>query len=63
VSLDPEESIGDPVVVCGNRTAGIMRVLVGHACMLWRVTASGCYWCGARMCMLLRRAYALFVRA
>jgi hypothetical protein len=61
VSLDPEESIGDPVVVCGNRTAGIMRVLVGHACVLWRVNASGCYWCGARMRMLLRRAYALFV--
>ncbi len=46
VSLDPEESIGDPVVDCGNRTSGTMRVLVGHACVLWRVTASGCYWYG-----------------
>jgi hypothetical protein len=49
VSLDPEESIGDPVVGCGNRTTGIMRVLVGHACMLWRVNVNSCYWCGERM--------------
>jgi hypothetical protein len=45
VSLDPHESIGDPAVGCANRTAGIMRVLIGHTCALWRVNTSGCYWC------------------
>ena len=46
VSLDPEESIGDPTVDCGSRTVGIMRVVFGHNCSLWRVNATGCYWCG-----------------
>ena len=45
VSLDPEESIGDPNVGCGNRTSGIMRVIYGHYCVLWRIDDAGCYWC------------------
>ena len=23
-----------------------MRVVFGHNCSLWRVNATGCYWCG-----------------
>ena len=48
VSFDPQSSLGDPVVSCGDRR-GFMRVFVGHACPLWPGGAaaaggSGCLW-------------------
>ena len=46
VSLDPQQSIGDPVVACADDTHGLYRVFVGHDCSLWRPGggAGGCAW-------------------
>ena len=44
VSLDPQSSIGDPVVGCSLNATGALRVLTGHNCSLWRQNTSGCYW-------------------
>ena len=46
VSLDPQQSIGDPVVACAEDTRGMRRVFVGHDCPLWLPGggAGGCGW-------------------
>ena len=43
ISLDPQASIGDPVVTCGVNQTGLMRVAVGHDCPLWKADAP-CRW-------------------
>ena len=46
VSLNPHQSIGDPVVACADNMHGLRRVFVGHDCPLWRPGggSSGCGW-------------------
>ena len=43
VSLDPQQSLGDPVVSCGANQTDLMRVYVGHDCPLWQPNAT-CAW-------------------
>jgi hypothetical protein len=45
VSLDPEESLGDPHVGCFNNDTRVLRIFYGHNCKLWRpiLDGTGCF--------------------
>ena len=43
VSLNPDTSLGRPVAGCGNRTSGLLRLVVGGNCTLWTPASQGCY--------------------